>query len=451
MSVTLPAGKAGVLNQIVHRDATGLGLHSELISPRALTVVAVLQHAGYKAYIVGGSIRDILLGGSPKDFDVATNAKPHNIVQHFSRSRIIGRRFKIVHVRLQRELIEVTTFRSMLQPGAFAENQTVRNGMIIEDNEYGSLEEDLMRRDFTANSIYYNPFDNQLVAHMHAFRDVRQGQLRFIGNAWERYREDPVRMLRAVRLAAKTGLRIDDESSEAIAPLSPLLREVAPARLFEEAVKMFHCGASLQVYSLLQHYRLFNALFPLAAQALESDVSGKRAMLMKALFASTDHRIASNKPVIPAFAIAVLLWLSLSARNRHPVPESDTSSAERHETTDKIPAGYELRQALYQALDVQNDYVMIPKRVAAISFDICLLQTRFTSRKMNSIYHLLEHLRFRAAYDFFCLRAKTGLVNSDTASWWTRLQEMNPQQQRQVIRRRARRNFRQRLSRKPER
>ena len=436
------------MNQIARCDAADCGLRPELISPAALQVIETLQAAGYKAYVVGGSIRDILCGGTPKDFDVATDARPHHIVRHFRRSRIIGKRFKIVHVRWKRECIEVTTFRSMLQPDALAQNQTVRNGMVIEDNEYGSLEEDMMRRDFTANAIYYDPFDNRLIAHLQALPDVRQGRLRFIGDACRRYREDPVRMLRAVRFVAKTGLQLDAASSEAIVPMAPLLREVAPARLFEEVIKMLHCGAAVQAYSLLQHHRLFAVLFPLAAQALEHDTDGKRAALLHALFASTDQRITNAKPVIPAFAVAVVLWLSLFADSHDPAPSRGVSAAAGAATLRRHPTGQELEDALYRVLDAQNDYVMVPRRVAAISLEICLLQTRFEHRKMRSIYYLLEHLRFRAAYDFFCLRATAGLTNDDTALWWTRLQEMNAQDQRRVIHQRARSGSRARAAHK---
>ncbi len=448
-AVRLSQSKAS--DQTICCDAADFGLYSELISPGALNVIATLQAAGYQTYIVGGSIRDILLDNSPKDFDVATCATPHQIVRNFSRSRIVGKRFKIVHVRLQRELIEVTTFRSMLRPDA-TNNQVTRDGMIIADNEYGNLEEDMMRRDFTVNAIYYDPFNNQLIAHADALADIKHGRLRFIGDAWQRYREDPVRILRAIRLASKTGLKLDGKAVRAIAPLSPLLHEVSSARLFEEAIKLFHCGAALSACLLLQRYRLFSMLFPLAAKALENDTGGKQAALLKALFVSTDQRIADDKPVIPSFAIAIILWLSLSSlarsRNVSPHRKADLSLLEECRPPDKIQTGPELRSALCRILDFQNSYVFIPRRIAGISLEICLLQLRFENRRVRSMHYLFEHVRFRAAYDFFCLCAEAGLASRESALWWTKLQEMDEKSRQHAIKQRAEKNLRPHFARK---
>ncbi len=399
--------------------AKKFGLSRKLFPDRVLGVVETLHEAGYESYIVGGGVRDFLLGRKPKDFDVATSALPKEVAALFPRCRLIGRRFRLAHVpdpRNRREITEVATFRALLQD---QDESVVKNGRIIRDNTYGSLEEDILRRDFTINSMYYNPFSDKLVCHRDAPADIEHRRLRSIGDPWVRYHEDPVRMLRAVRFAAKLDLQMEDDVSRQIYALAPLIQEVPPARLFEESIKLFHSGAAHRACSLLWEYGLFGLLYPAAAQRIaEYDDGESRERFLHVLLANTDERLAAGKPVTPAFVMAALFWLSAE----HLCAQADVRRA---------PLSW--HQAVSHAWMQQQRCVSAPRRLIAVAREICLLQQRFESRRKKHLQFVSSHPRFRAAYDFLCLRADSGLGDRAQAEWWTQFQETDGAGRRQMV------------------
>ena len=420
-----PGTAEDLSGDIDYRDAADLGLRRNMISSVALEVIDALQWSDYKSYVVGGSVRDLLLGKTPKDYDVVTDAHPGQVLELFPRCRIVGRRFRIVHVYLRGELVEVSTFRSLWKPEDKARNRggrMVRNGQIIRDNRYGSLHEDIFRRDFTVNSIYYDPCGGKVIAHRNALEDIESRCLRFIGaDARARYREDPVRMLRAVRLAAKAELQMHDEVEHHIAPSASLLGNVPPARLFQEFSKIFRSGAALEIYHLLRRYKLFDVMFPSVRECLDrDDESGRGEVLVELLFSRIDQRIAAGKSVMSAFPMAVMLWLPVTCRLRG----RKTSAAA-------------LRKLLKEALSAQRRYIATPAWIADNGMDICLLQPHFGSRRKASLLRLAEHPGFAAAYNLMCLCADAGLGDPDTAEWWTRFRQSDESERRSMIERRA--------------
>ena len=404
---------------ISRHAADYFGLAAKQFPDHVLDIIATLYDAGYQAYIVGGGVRDFLLGRKPKDFDVATSARPEQVAALFPRCRLIGRRFRLAHVlhpRNRREITEVATFRALLGAGR---GSVVKNRRIIRDNTYGSLEEDILRRDFTINAMYYNPFSNQLVCHRNALPDIKNRRLRCIGDAWGRYHEDPVRMLRALRFTAKLDLRMDDEVSQQIAVLAPLIGDVSPSRLFDESVKFFHSGAALKAYELLEEYGLFRVLYPGAAQRIsEYQDGGSRGHFLRLLLSNTDRRIAENKPVTPAFVMAALFWLTA---------ELLQLQAEQR----RLPLGW--YQAISQAWLRQRQYVAAPRRLTGVAREICQLQRHFESRRKKHLLFVANHSRFRAAYDFLCLRAESGLADRRQAEWWTRFQDTDHGGRKQMM------------------
>lgn len=380
------------------------------IDPNALKVVQGLKQAGYQAYLVGGCVRDLLLGREPKDFDVVTDARPEQIKDVFPRCRLIGRRFQLVHVHFGRDYIEVATFRARHQGDE--EGGEMRDGRIVRDNVFGTPEEDAWRRDFTVNALYYSPDTAEVVDFVDGFADQRAGVLRVIGDPATRYREDPVRMLRAARFAAKTGFRIHPDSEAPIFELAPLLQQIPPARLFEEVLKLFLGGCALQTFEVLRHYRLFGELFPQTEQALSHEKDGfPQQMLIRAL-ANTDQRIAADKPVTPAFLAAALLWspmLEIKARLE----------------AEGMPDIQAWQQAANIVLDEQIHRVSIPKRFSSQVREIWGLQSRLERRSGKRPLLLLTHVRFRAAYDFLLLRAEAGEALQELCDWWTRFQQVD--------------------------
>lgn len=364
--------------------------------------------------MVGGSVRDLLLHKAPKDFDVATNATPNQIRQLFRNARIIGRRFKLVHVLYYREVIEVATFRSQ-------GNQDTRvndHGMVVHDNAFGTLEEDAWRRDFTVNSLYYQHSDSCIVDFTGGVNDIQQRLIRMIGHPQTRYKEDPVRMLRAIRFSAKLHFDIEATTAEGIHELNHLIAQVSSSRLFEEMIKLYHCGEAESAQKMLEKYGLFQHLFPLTAQLLNTKYP-VNALTVFAL-ESTDSRIRENKPVTPAFIYATMLWFPMIAQ------------AEKLETegADPLPA---LEQAMSWVLSEQNKVITIPKRHAQIMREIWLLQYRFTRRTGNRASQLLTHPRFRAAYDFLALRAFAGDASMALVEWWTTYQEADTAEQEKMV------------------
>jgi len=378
------------------------------ISESALKVLYRLKDAGFRACLVGGGVRDLLLGREPKDFDIATDALPEDIRALFRNSRIIGRRFRLVHVRFGREIIEVATFRAPHDTDAGEMND---DGRILRDNVYGSIETDAMRRDFTVNALYYDIADFSVLDYAKGVEDLKAGQLRLIGEPEVRFREDPVRMLRAVRFSAKLGFRIDPEVEKAIYDLGHLLADISPARLFDEVLKLFHGGAALQTFEALRHYDLFRYLFPMTEEVLAHEEEGFPDLFVANALRNTDERINEGKPVTPAFLFAVMLWEPVRIYMKEH-PDEELSEAQALQIASSI------------ILSQQARHITIPKRFSLPMREIWHLQPRFRYTRGKRPMRLLGHPRFRAGYDFLCLRGRSGeddLVAS--CQWWTEYQE----------------------------
>jgi poly(A) polymerase len=427
------------------------------ISPNALKVLYRLKDAGYQGFLVGGAVRDLLLGITPKDFDVATNALPEEVRRLFRNCRLIGRRFRLAHVHFGNEIIEVATFRAAAAPeredaededaeaeaggaadeGAGPERAARsgaaefaasndsehrafdQTGRILRDNIYGTIEEDVWRRDFTANGLYYNIDDFSIWDFVDGVSDVRARRLKLIGDPETRYREDPVRMLRAVRFAAKLDFSIAPDTEAPIGKLAFLLDGVPPARLFDETLKLFLSGFGEKSYRLLKQYGLFGHLFPLSAAAFAlPPYAYAEDMLVRGLV-NTDERIAADKPVTPTFLFAVLLWgavlRELNERKAGPAPDLAL-----------------LMQACDTVLRAQQSRVAIPRRFGIPMRELLMLQPRFNRRSGVKSLSLLQHPRFRAAYDFLLLRAQSGVADPELAKWWTDIQLL-PQEERVAL------------------
>ncbi|MDM8558868.1 polynucleotide adenylyltransferase PcnB [Candidatus Parabeggiatoa sp. HSG14] len=374
------------------------------MSPAALNVLYQLHKAGYQAFLVGGGVRDILLGRIPKDFDVVTNALPEQIRSLFRSCHLIGRRFVLAHVRLNKEIVEVATFRAHHDKGSGG--GMMEDGRIVRDNVYGStVDDDAWRRDFTINALYYDISDFSLLDYAEGMTDLREGVIRLIGKPEQRYKEDPVRMLRAIRFAAKLNFTIAPSTIEPIPKLADLLADIPPARLFEEVLKLFLSGHAVESFVQLRQYGLFKQLFPYTEACLDDPVS--LALIEQGLHI-TDKRTAGNKPVTPAFLLATLLWPVLSRS----FPDQHVKGINRQEM---------LLEASQQTLAKQQKYVTIPRRISVLIQEIWLLQVRLTrQRRGKRFLNVIEHPRFRAGYDFLVLRANTGEEKMlEFSQWWT--------------------------------
>ncbi len=382
------------------------------ICSRAKDVIRRLQKSGYEAYLVGGCVRDLLLGITPKDFDIATSARPEEVRKLFNSCRLIGRRFRLAHIYYGRDYLEVATFRA---PHDEADDggKMSEEGRIIHDNVYGTLEEDVWRRDFTINALFYNPSNGELLDYVGGLDDLRHRQIRLIGDPERRFREDPVRILRAIRFAAKLGFEIDPRTREFLTPLGILLEGISSARLFDEIIKLLHCGDGWNTFQLLREYDILQHLLPLTAESLAEDVEGTFARMLEFSLKNTDQRIAEGKSVMPAFLYAVLLW--------HKVHMASIAAQLK---------GYPEMQALHlaatDALRDQVDFTAIPRRYSNITREIWALQARFRHHDLRRASTLLANQRFRAAYDFLCLRAEAGEPVKEDADWWTAFQQATP-------------------------
>ena len=391
------------------------------VSDAALKVMSVLHKHGYEGYLVGGGVRDLLLGGHPKDFDIATDATPEQVKSLFRSARIIGRRFKIVHVRFGREVIEVTTFRGSHEAETHSRGKRPGNltsaksesGMLLRDNVYGTLEEDAIRRDFTINALYYSSKDFAVYDYTHGIKDLENKTIRIIGDAETRYREDPVRMLRAVRFAAKLGFQLADETAAPICKLAPMLENVPAARMFDEVLKLFMAGHGVATYELMQSYGLFEPLFPQTAACIEQNQPLANALLVEAL-RNTDARINAGKPVTPAFLYAALLW---------PAVEQQVQQLKANGMPE-VPA---LQQAAQQVASAQQQYTSVPRRFGYPMREIWDLQLRLPRRTFRRTENMLENKRFRAAYDFLLLREQAGEDTGNLGKWWTDYQHSSPE------------------------
>jgi len=388
------------------------------ISPNALRVLYRLRESGFGAYLVGGAVRDLLVGGHPKDFDVATSATPEEVKALFRNCRLIGRRFRLAHVVFGREIIEVATFRANIDDGSG--DRELDNGRLVRDNVYGTIEDDAIRRDFTCNALYYAIEDFSVRDYCGGFEDVQARLMKLIGDPELRYQEDPVRMLRAVRLAAKLNFDIAADTAEPIPRLAGLLSEAAPARLFEEILKLFLSGHGVASFEGLERYGLLGALFPESAAALKSNRTGAlRVMLLEGL-RNTDARVANDEPVSPAFLFALLLWpafcralMGLQAQ------------------------GVQLEDAQRRAADRvtlhQLERVALPRRFSLPMQEIWLLQTRFSSRQRKRVFRTLSHPRFRAAFDFLVLRQFASVDHAADVEFWREAQKSSGQELVDVI------------------
>ncbi len=378
------------------------------ISEFALKVLYRLKDAGFDAYMVGGGVRDLLLGREPKDFDIATSARPEEVYRLFRNCRLIGRRFRLAHVFFGREIVEVATFRALLD-GEEAGETLLQNGRIVRDNVYGTIEQDAWRRDFTVNALYYDIRDFSVVDYTGGMADLLAGVLRPIGDPAVRYREDPVRMLRAVRFAAKLGFKIAPDAEAPLLELGHLLAGVPPARLFDEVLKMFQGGSAHATFELLRHYGLLTYLFPMTEAALTRQEGGFPLTFLAKALENTDARINDDKPVTPAFLYAVLLWEPVRERLRAYV-EQGVSEFEA------------LQLASHAVVAEQIRHTSLPKRFSVPMREIWQLQPRLHRRQGKRTLRLLAHPRFRAAYDFLCLRGAAGEDVQDACQWWTDLQ-----------------------------
>ncbi len=375
------------------------GVHRDDISPAALRTCETLQQAGFRAYIVGGGVRDLLLGMKPKDFDVATDATPEQVVKLFRRARMIGRRFQIVHVMFGRETIETSTFRA-IQTDAL----TDEHGRVLRDNVWGSIEEDAARRDFTINALYYDPVADTVLDYHDGVPDLKHRMIRMIGDPATRYREDPVRMLRAARFAAKLGFTVEPATRAPIRELGELIHNVPAARLFDEMLKLLESGQAMKALQQLRLEGLHHGLLPLLDVVLEQP-GGER--FIQIALARTDERVVQGKPISPGFLFATLLWHQVWVRWDARMKGGEHS----------IPA---LMAAIDSVLDEQSERLAIQKRIVADMREIWSLQPRFERRNNRAPLRLIEHIRFRAGYDFLLLRCEAGEAPMELGAWWTR-------------------------------
>jgi poly(A) polymerase len=392
------------------------------ISDHALKVIRRLREAEFDAYLVGGGVRDLLLGKKPKDFDIATNALPEQANKQFRNSRLIGRRFRLLHVHFGREIIEVATFRGHHKEvdDEDASHGVVRDGMIVRDNVYGTMWEDAWRRDFTINALYFCPRDNKLVDYTGGFEDLQARLLRMIGDPEQRYMEDPVRMLRAVRFAAKLNFDLHPETEAPLTRLASRLNAVPAARLFEEVLKLFLSGHGEKTFEILLRYQLFEPLFPYT-QAYLQDASGVPYQMVVKGLRNTDARVAVGKPVTPAFLFAIMLWPALQ------------ELVEKH-MAKGMNETHAYQVSANEIFSRQAASVAVPKRFAIQAKEIWLLQPKLAHRVRKRIFPLLDNPRFRAAYDFMLLRAEAGETElQPLCEWWTKIQEQPKPEQLAMV------------------
>lgn len=381
------------------------------ISKNALKVLYRLHNAGYQAFLVGGGVRDAILDLHPKDFDIATDATPDEVRALFNNCRLIGRRFRLAHVRFGREVIEVATFRAAANH-EHDDHARDEAGRIVRDNVYGTIEEDVWRRDFTCNALYYNIADFSIWDYTDGMRDIERRRLVLIGDPDKRLREDPVRMLRAVRFAAKLGFTIDPALELAIAQDLPLLVNVPAARLFDEFLKLFQAGHAEKTFDLLRQYKLFGELFPATDKELDQDAAFRD--FVRAALQNTDRRVAQNLSVTPMFLLGVFLW----------APAKRLAEITREQ--EKLSESQALSLAAYELSAQQQRRIALPRRFTVPMREMFALQPRFTQTSGKRGLKLLEHRRFRAAYDFMALLAEVGQFDSETAAFWGKVQNQSP-------------------------
>jgi len=390
------------------------------ISDNALKVLYRLKKSGYESYLVGGCVRDLLLGYEPKDFDVATNASPEQIRQIFRNCRLIGRRFRLAHIYFGREIIEVATFRATDGDNLNAQAMD-QSGRLLRDNVFGRIEDDVWRRDFTVNALYYNIQDFSIVDYVQGMKDHKSGILRLLGDPETRYREDPVRILRAVRFAVKLGFKLDEASEKPIFKLASLLKAVPSSRLYDETLKLFLSGKGLQTFEILRHYGLFSILFPQSDQCLNSEENDFPRLLIAKALENSDLRLAEGKTITAYFLLSALLWESVKTLSTDKMEQGETENLA-------------YQQAAREVLSIQVKSLSIPRRVTQSMREVWLLQLRFNNRIGSKVFRFYQHPRFRAAYDFLVLRAETGDADQSPADWWTQFQQLSEAEQKKMSR-----------------
>ena len=385
------------------------------ISRSALKVLYRLHKSGFQAFLVGGGVRDALLELHPKDFDIATDAHPEEVRALFANCRLIGRRFRLAHIRFGREIIEVATFRATTEGNEkHVDVAHDHAGRILRDNVYGSIGEDVWRRDFTCNALYYNIADFSIWDYVDGMQDIERRRLVLIGDPDKRLREDPVRMLRAVRFAAKLDFQIDESVRQSMAKHVGLLQNVPAARLFDEFLKMFQAGHAEKTFALLRKSKLFAELFPDTDEELDQDKNfGK---FVRAALINTDRRVATGHSVTPMFLLGVFLWAPVKR------------FAETLRSKERMSEVQALAIAAYQVSGQQQSRISLPRRFTAPMREMLAMQPRFDVLKGRRALNLLQHRRFRAAYDFMLLRAETGDIDAETADFWTNVQVQNADQ-----------------------
>lgn len=381
------------------------------ISDNALKVLYRLHGAGFDAYLVGGGVRDLLLGQQPKDFDIATNATPEQIRQLFKNCRLIGRRFRLAHIMFGRDIIEVATFRGHHQEPSKNVAQQSKEGMLLRDNVYGSIDEDAERRDFTVNSMYYSIADYSIHDYARGIEDLDDKLVRLIGDPETRYREDPVRMLRAIRFAVKLDFDIEEDTAAPIEEMATLLRDIPPARLYEESLKMLQSGHGLETYHLMREYNLFQQLFPTISEFFTEDYSSHTEQMLDLVLDATDQRIEEGKRINPAFMFAAMLWYPLQAKAEWLMEKRDLSYYDA------------IMEASNHVLDEQVRTIAIPRRHTATIREIWQLQLRMPRRNGKRAFRLMELNKFRAGFDFLEMRGEIeGGETAALAKWWNTFQ-----------------------------
>ncbi|WP_394130428.1 polynucleotide adenylyltransferase PcnB [Shewanella maritima] len=391
---------------IVPRDSHDISRRQ--ISENALKVLYRLSKSGYKAYLVGGGVRDILLGLEPKDFDIVTNATPEEIKRLFRNSRLVGRRFRLAHIVFGRDVIEVATFRGHHDNKSDKISKSNAEGRLLRDNVYGTIDEDAERRDFSVNALYYDISDFSIHSYSGGIQDLRARTIRLIGDPETRYREDPVRMIRAVRFATKLDMQIEPRTADPIPALAPLLSDIPAARMYEEVLKLFFSGKAKANYDMMQDFGLFAPLFPQVQQLLNEAPNGTMSKMLKAIMDSTDRRVIQDKPVTPAFFYAAMLWYPLKQRADDIAVESGLNTYDAHVA------------AMGDVMEQQCRTISIPRRFSTPAKDVWLLQLRLERSQNTRAFKLLENAKFRAAYDLLLLRGEAeGGTPAKNAQWWT--------------------------------
>ncbi len=393
------------------------------IGRNALKVLTRLHQEGYASYLVGGGVRDALVGIQPKDFDVATNASPEQVKECFKNSRIIGRRFRLVHVVFGRDVIEVATFRAAHDKGDGGETEE-SSGRIVRDNVFGTIDEDAMRRDFSVNALYYNIADDSVVDYCGGLKDIDKKLFKLIGDPQVRCEEDPVRVLRAVRLASKLKFEIHEDTLAAMNKTAHLLAHTPPARLFEEVLKLFQGGYAQRSFNAIREHDLLQYLFPMLSERLE-DEDEEIIQMLDAALSNTDKRVAQNKPITPAYLLAFMLWPEIEEQATALVASGNPANEALHTATDRV-------------LAEQLQVISIPRRFSEMMREIWLLQPRLEHAQGNRALKLMEDRRFRAAYDFLCLRAGVDERLEALADWWTRIQEVSGDKQQSELKNKPR-------------